>query len=65
MRTNVVLDQELVEQVMRRYGFRTKREAIDYALRRAVGYDPAEILALAGTGWSGDLDEIRGKTRES
>ena len=50
VRTNVVLDQELVEQVMRRYRFRTKREAIDYcASGSAVGYDPAEILALAGT----------------
>lgn len=60
VRTNVVLDKELVERAMRQYGFRTKRETIDFALRRLVGYDPAEILELEGMGWEGDLDEMRG-----
>lgn len=61
MRTNVVIDKELVERAMETYGFRTQRDAIDFALRRLVGYDPERILELAGTGWSGDLDVIRGK----
>ena len=59
-RTNVVVDDELVERVKRLYGLRTTREAIDFALRRAAGAsDPRAILELEGTGWGGDLDEIR------
>jgi len=48
--------------VMRVYGLRTKREAIDFALRRtlAVSDDPhARALELEGTGWEGDLDVMR------
>ncbi len=33
-RTNIDLDDELVARVMRRYGLRTKRAAVDLALRR-------------------------------
>jgi Arc/MetJ family transcription regulator len=61
-RTNVVLDDSLIERVMRLYGLRTKREAIDFALRRtlAVAEDPhARALALEGTGWDGDLEAMR------
>ena len=34
---------------------------MDYALRRLAPAPPSreELLALRGTGWSGDLDEIR------
>jgi len=62
-RTNVVVDDELIERVKQIYGFHTTREAIDVALRRLVGdvsQDPhAGLLALEGTGWAGDLDELR------
>ena len=58
-RTNVVIDDKLVARVMKLYGLRTKREAIDFALRRAAGsYDPKAILALEGTGWEGDLEQM-------
>jgi Arc/MetJ family transcription regulator len=61
-RTNVVVDDALVDRVMTLYGLRTKREAIDFALRQVVeDVDPyAVALALEGTGWDGDLDEMRG-----
>ena len=61
-RTNIDIDDELIERAMERYGFRTKRETVDYALRRIVRppLTGEEFLALEGTGWSGDLDEIRG-----
>jgi Arc/MetJ family transcription regulator len=36
-RTNIDLNDELVEQVMQRFGLRTKREAVNFALRRAAG----------------------------
>lgn len=57
----MVIDDELVAQVMERYSLRTKREAIDFSLRKAVGgvMTKEEALAMEGTGWDGDLDEIR------
>ncbi len=61
-RTNVDVDDALVERVMRRYGLRTKRAAIDLALRR-LDLEPMsreEALALRGRGWPGDLDDLRG-----
>ena len=59
-RTNVVVDDELIERAMRLYGLRTKREAIDLALRRLVGqYTQRDMLDMEGTGWEGDLEEIR------
>jgi Arc/MetJ family transcription regulator len=36
-RTNIDLDEELVQRVMMRYHLSTKREAVDYALRHLAG----------------------------
>lgn len=59
-RTNVVVDDELIARVMRLYGFRTKREAIDFALRRLAGrYTQRAMLDLEGIGWEGDLEQMR------
>jgi Arc/MetJ family transcription regulator len=61
-RTNVVVDEELVERVKRIYRIRTTREAIDLALRKLVGerrFSARDILDLEGTGWEGDLEEMR------
>jgi Arc/MetJ family transcription regulator len=61
-RITVNLDDELVARVMKRYGLKTKREAIDFALRRAAGlgsYEPAELMSLEGIGWEGDLRKMR------
>jgi Arc/MetJ family transcription regulator len=61
-RTNIDVDDELVARVMRRYGLSTKRAAIDLALRR-LDLEPMsreEALAMRGTGWDGDLEELRG-----
>ena len=60
-RTNIDIDDRLITAVMHRYGLRTKREAVDLALRRLVGEPPAtsEILQLEGSGWQADLDEVR------
>lgn len=61
-RTNVEIDDGVIERVMRRYGLRTKRAAIDLALRRLdlEPMDREEALALRGRGWEGDLDQLRG-----
>ena len=60
-RTNIELDEALVARVMRRYGLKTKRAAVDLALRR-LDVEPMsreEMLAMEGSGWEGDLDEMR------
>ncbi len=60
-RTNINIDDDLVSKVMRRYGLSSKRAAVDLALRRLAG-DPLsrdEALALEGSGWEGDLAEMR------
>lgn len=60
-RTNIDLDDRLVAEVMRRFGLSTKREAVDFALRRVVGpvMTRDEMLAMEGAGWDGDLDLMR------
>jgi Arc/MetJ family transcription regulator len=66
-RTNIELDDELVAEVMRRYHLSTKREAVDFALRRLVGpvMDREEMLTLEGSGWDGDLETMRKDSVES
>lgn len=60
-RTNIDLDDDLVAEVMRRYGVTTKKEAVDLALRRLVGVPLSRefLLGLEGIGWDADLDDIR------
>jgi Arc/MetJ family transcription regulator len=59
-RTNVVVDDELISQVMKTYRLPTKRAAIDFALRAVLGSrQRRHMLELEGIGWDGDLDEMR------
>ncbi len=62
-RTNIDIDDALVDRAMRLYRLRSKREAVDLALRRLVGEPMSreEALATEGTGWAGDLIEIRSR----
>jgi Arc/MetJ family transcription regulator len=60
-RTNIDIDEELCRRVMERYHLSTKREAVDLALRQAAG-EPLgleEARSMRGTGWEGELDEMR------
>ncbi|TAM90409.1 MAG: type II toxin-antitoxin system VapB family antitoxin [Jatrophihabitans sp.] len=60
-RTNIDLDDDDLDWVMKRFRFRTKREAVAYALRR-LRTEPMsreEMLSLQGIGWEGDLDAMR------
>jgi Arc/MetJ family transcription regulator len=51
MRTNIVLDDRLVKEVMRLSKARTKREAVDLALRAFVSRGKQrDVLALIGEG---------------
>lgn len=50
-RTNIVLDDDLVAQAMARAGVKTKKAAVEAALRAFVRKpDYSGLLALAGTG---------------
>lgn len=60
-RTNVDIDDEACAEVMRRYQLATKREAINFALR-TLAAEPLsvdEAKRLRGSGWEGDLAELR------
>ena len=60
-RTNIDIDEEACAEVMRRYQLRTKREAVNLALSM-VAAEPMtveEALQMQGTGWEGDLDDMR------
>jgi Arc/MetJ family transcription regulator len=61
MRTNIVIDDELMRRAMRASGARTKREAVETALRLMVGLKQQERLRrLRGKlKWEGDLDAMR------
>lgn len=62
-RTNIEIDDLLIDRAMRLYRLRSKREAVDLALRKLVGEPMSrdEALATEGTGWAGDLAEIRSR----
>jgi Arc/MetJ family transcription regulator len=61
MRTNIVLDDELVERAQKLTGIKTKREVVHEALRTLVLLrEQGEIRSLRGKlKWEGDLDEQR------
>lgn len=53
-RISVDIDDHACAVVIQRYGLRTKAEAVNFALREI-----AEAASLRGSGWLGDLDELR------
>ena len=62
MRTNIVLDEELIEQARKLTDLPTKKAIVDEALRTLIRVKKQEqILALKGKiRWHGDLDQMRG-----
>ncbi len=60
-RTNIDIDETLVAEVMRRFHLKSKRAAVDFALRRAAGSTATTegLMSLGGIGWDGDLDALR------
>lgn len=61
MRTNIVIDDALMDEALRLTGVRTKREAVDLGLRTLVRLRRQErIRAARGQlTWEGDLDAMR------
>jgi len=67
VRTNIVIDEELVAEVMERFGIVTKRAAIDFALHAVMGQEEEPItdpwkaaLELRGM-WADMTDEEAGE----
>ncbi len=56
-RTNIDIDEALVQRVMARFGVHTKREAVDLALRQVAGQPMTieEALAMRGAHAIDDL----------
>jgi Arc/MetJ family transcription regulator len=67
VRTNIEIDDEYVQAIMRRYGLRTKTEAVDLALRRTAGEIPMtkeEVLAMEGANLIDHIPDDRTKINE-
>jgi Arc/MetJ family transcription regulator len=60
-RTNVVLDDDLIEDCIKATGIKTRKALIDHALRELLRREnQTKILALKGNiDWEGNLDEWR------
>ena len=62
MRTNIVIDDELMADALKATGLRTKKEAVEEGLKLLVKLNKQQaIRKLRGKlHWEGDLDEMRG-----
>jgi len=60
-RTNVVLDEKVVDQAKKATGIRVTRRLLDYALRELLRHRrQRDILKLRGNvEWEGNLDDMR------
>ncbi len=61
MRTNIVINDQLMEEALRLGGFKTKREAVEQALRLLIRLKRQEkIRKYRGKlQWEGDLENMR------
>jgi|TARA_B110000263_G_C15272496_1_gene494209 Arc/MetJ family transcription regulator len=62
MRTNIVIDDKLMDDALKITGYKTKKEAVEQGLKLlVVRGEQQKIRALKGKlQWEGDLDEMRG-----
>ena len=61
VRATIDIDDVACAEVMRRYGLKTKEEAVNLALRK-LAEEPMsldEARAMRGSGWAGDLAALR------
>jgi Arc/MetJ family transcription regulator len=61
MRTNIVIDDKLMEDALKLTGLKTKREAVELGLKTVIRLKKQEgIRRFRGKlHWEGDLDELR------
>ena len=60
-RTNIDIDDAACRAVMERFHLETKRDAVNLALRSLAG-EPLDLdgaRSMRGSGWEGDLEELR------
>ena len=63
MRTNIVIDDDLMADALKATGLTTKREAVEQGLKLLIRQNQQQaIRKLRGKlMWEGDLDELRGR----
>ena len=61
MRTNIVIDDELMNQVLKLTGLKTKREAVEQGLKTLLRLKKQEQIRdyRGKLHWEGDLHEMR------
>ena len=61
MRTNIVIDDQLMRETLKATGLRTKKEAVELGLRTLLRLQQqGDIRRLRGTmTWEGDLEKMR------
>ncbi|WP_252180293.1 type II toxin-antitoxin system VapB family antitoxin [Endozoicomonas sp. 4G] len=61
IRTNIVIDQELMEEAIALTGHKTRKEVVNFALQELVRRArQKELLSLKGKiDWEGNLDGMR------
>ncbi|MBC7192424.1 type II toxin-antitoxin system VapB family antitoxin [Marinobacter sp.] len=61
MRTNIVIDDQLMNEALKASGYETKKEAVEQGLKLLVQKSKQQqIRNLRGKiKWEGDLDEMR------
>ncbi len=61
MRTNIVIDDELMKQVLKQTGLKTKREAVEQGLKTLLRLKKQEQIRdyRGKLQWEGDLNEMR------
>lgn len=64
MSTNIVIDDQLMNQALALSGFRTKKETVEEALRLLIALkNQASIRKFRGKlNWEGDLEKTRTDT---
>ncbi|MGK2937590.1 MAG: type II toxin-antitoxin system VapB family antitoxin [Solirubrobacteraceae bacterium] len=61
MRTNIEIDDELLNAARAILGTQTKKETVEVALKRVVNLEEQRVAfeSLRGIGWIGDLEADR------
>lgn len=61
MRTNIVIDDKLMNDALKATGLKTKKEAVELGLQTLIRlHQQEEIKSLRGKlKWDGDLDDMR------
>ena len=63
MRTNIVIDDRLMDDALKATGIATKKEVVEQGLKLLIRHNKQQaIRKLRGKlKWEGDLDEMRGR----